>query len=529
MSAGTLVSRGLGFVRDMLIAALFSRSETDVFFVAFRFPNFFRRFLGEGSFSASLTPAIAETLEEKGGRERARAFYSALFALLFCATSFLTVLGMVFMDRIMEALFGGSPYALVPGKLEKTIIAGRIVFIYLFLASAYSYFMAAAQALKSFFLPALAPALFNGCLIALALLPQSWWPFPALSLAWAVALGGLAQLGLVLFVICKLKFWPRLGFWRDSQSWGAAKKVLRRFFPAAAGLSGLALIGLINVYFAGWLEEGAHTAIYYGDRLMELPRSLIALSIGMALIPELARLRAAGDSAGFFQTAGHCMDLSLFLTLPCALVFLLAPAPIIEALFQRGAFDGAAAAKTAMILRVYSLALVFSSAARIFSSCFFAAGKNWTAALGSGLYVAIHGALAWILTPAFGLAGLVWATALSSGFHALLLWGLMSRCVGQLPLRQTGARLLRTAPGLGLLALALLLHKPLLDFLSALGAALGAALGYEGSLVFYEAGRALSLGLILLAGGGLYVLSGIFFKHPMAGELRDLLKLKAPV
>lgn len=527
MSAGTLVSRGLGFVRDMLIAALFSRSETDVFFVAFRFPNFFRRFLGEGSFSASLTPALAEAFEEKGGRERARAFYSALFALLFCATSFLTVLGIVFMDRIMEALFGGSPYALVPGKLEKTVIAGRIVFVYLFLASAYSYFMAAAQALKSFFLPALAPALFNICLIAFALLPQSWWPFPALSLAWAVALGGLVQLGLVLFVIHKLKFWPRpaFAFSRDpqarGQAWGAARRVLGRFFPAAAGLSGLALIGLINVYFAGWLEEGAHTAIYYGDRLMELPRSLIALSIGMALIPELARLRAAGDSSGFFKTAGHCLDFSLFLTLPCALVFLLAPAPIIEALFQRGAFDGAASAKTAMILRVYSLALVFSSAARIFSSCFFAAGKNWTAALGSALYVAIHGALAWILTPAFGLAGLVWATALSSGLHALLLWGLMSRYVGRLPLRQTGGRLLRAAPGLGLLALALLCHKPLFYFLSALGA--------EDNRLFYEASRALALGLVFLAGGGLYVLSGIFFKHPMAGELTGLLKLRRPV
>ncbi|MCY4512818.1 MAG: hypothetical protein OXB86_03940, partial [Bdellovibrionales bacterium] len=106
MSLGTLVSRVFGLFRDICIAHFFTRTQTDVFFVAFRFPNFFRRVLGEGSFSASVTPVISETLCQKGGEQEARQLSSVLFTWLFLITSFLTMVGIVFMDDIMEVFFG---------------------------------------------------------------------------------------------------------------------------------------------------------------------------------------------------------------------------------------------------------------------------------------------------------------------------------------------------------------------------------------------------------------------------------------
>ena len=190
MSLGTFFSRILGFLRDLSIAAFFSKTETDVFFVAFRFPNFFRRLLGEGSFSASVTPVLTETLQKEGGKKLVKEAHFRLFTLLFCLSCLLTVLGVLFMEEIMDLFFSGSAYASIEGKLEKTVIVGRLVFTYLFFVSLYSYLMSVAQVFGKFFIPAVAPAFFNLSLILFAWTPQHWWPFPAVALAYAVIFGG---------------------------------------------------------------------------------------------------------------------------------------------------------------------------------------------------------------------------------------------------------------------------------------------------------------------------------------------------
>ncbi len=504
MSFGTLISRLLGFVRDVLIATFFSRTQTDIFFVAFRFPNFFRRFLGEGSFSASVTPALTESLYQNG-REFTKNLSSALFTLLFCVTSFLTVVGVIFMPEIMEMLFGNSFYSSVEGKLDQTIWIGRIVFLYLFLVASYSYFMSVAQVFGKFFVPALAPALFNLSLIVFTLLPQGWWPFPAVSLAWAVIVGGIVQLSLVLYVIHSIGFWPRLLFAFQTPEF---KSVLRRFIPVVIGLSGLSLIGLINLYFAGWLEEGTHTYIYYGDRLLELPRSLIAISIGTALVPELSRLNTLGHQVDFLKTTQHYLNFLLFLTLPCALVFYLIPEPIVKVLFQRGEFNQEAVAQTVLILKIYSLVLIFSSIGRIFSSCFFAVNKNWHGAFANGIYVLSHGILAWFLTVNYGLTGLIWSTALSSILYVFVLSGLMFRYIGVIRFSVTGLFLLKLIPSLLLLTASIYCYSYLYEFQSAFLS------------VWWS--QFISLFLVLLLGSVLYIGSGLIFKQAMAYEFVHL-------
>ena len=505
MSLGTFSSRILGFLRDLCIAAFFSKTETDVFFVAFRFPNFFRRLLGEGSFSASVTPVLTETLQKEGGKKLTKETHSSLFTFLFCLSCFLTVLGVLFMEEIMELFFSNSAYASIEGKLEKTVIIGRLVFTYLFFVSLYSYFMSVAQVFGRFFIPALAPAFFNLSLIIFAWTPQTWWPFPAVSLGCAVIFGGLLQLIPVLYEMYRLGMYPRFVFQFDSPS---VLQVGKRFLPGMLGLSGLSLIGLINVYFAGWLEEGTPSYIYYGDRLMEFPRALIAVSIGTALIPELTRLYSLEKISGFKKTISYYLRFLLFLTLPCALIFVILPSPIIELIFARGEFDNQSVLKTSMVLQLYSVVLIFSSMSRVFSSCFFAINKNWHIMVCTLFFVCFHALCARFLTPVYGLKGLIGATALSSVFYFFLLTGFLSYLIGGLNFKETALMLLKSLPGLILLGLCLMAYPFLFHFLS---------LFFSSSLSLFFA-----LSFVLLSGGGLYILSGLLLKESMALEFLSI-------
>ena len=505
MSLGTLISRVFGFLRDVIIATYFDRTQTDIFFVAFRFPNFFRRVLGEGSFSASVTPIISESLIKDKSQKEARRISSHFFTLLFLVTSFLTVLGIVFMDNIMHFLFAESSYSSVEGKLFYTIFTGRIVFSYLFLVSTYSYLMSVAQALGRFFVPSLAPALFNISIIVFALTPSTWWSFPALSLAWAVLVGGIFQVGLVFYLMKKLSFFPRLSFNFLSPS---TFRIFRRFIPSALALSGLSVIGVVNVYFAGWLEEGTHTYIYYGDRLLELPRSLISISLGMALIPELSRLHILKHKEEFFKTVGDYLDFLIFLTLPCALVLYFLPRPILSILFERGEFDSNAVAQTALVVQIYSFVLITSSVGRILTSSFFAVNKIWQCVWATLVYVLSHILFAYFLTLAYGLTGLIWSMALSSLIYIIFLMGSFYYSIGRINLIQTSVRFLKIIPILLGFTFILLLEKPVFEFLN----------------LSFSSGTSLfiTLSFILSFAGIFYISASLFIKHPMAKKFIDL-------
>ena len=194
MFSGTLLSRITGFVRDMVIGYVFTRTETDAFFVAFRFPNFFRRFFGEGALTVSFIPVFTECLYKKSSSNvekedkkisnpqqnqsslfsssipeiniiQARNLMNSIYTLLLIAVSSLTVLGIVFMDVLIDWMFGSYSFAQVEGKIEMTVYLSRFLFGYLFLVVTYAYYTGVANALNNFFIPALAPAVFNLCII----------------------------------------------------------------------------------------------------------------------------------------------------------------------------------------------------------------------------------------------------------------------------------------------------------------------------------------------------------------------------
>ncbi len=510
MSTGTFISRILGLIRDMTIGSIFSRTETDAFFVAFRLPNFFRRFLGEGALSISFIPIFIQCLSnssKEASQQRARNFMNSVYTILLIIVSFLTVISIVLMEPLLSYLFAGSPFAEVEGKLQMAVVMARLLFVYLFLVILYAYFMGVANALGRFFVPALAPAFLNVFMIIFAFLPKDIVAFPPLLLCWGVLAGGVVQVILTATLLLRLKFLPRLRF---SFSDRDLRLMASRFLPGIVGVGGFAIIGLLNLYFSGLLEEGTHTYIYYGDRLLELPRSLIAISLGTALLPSLSHFSAIGEKEQMLKSAANHRDILFFLILPCALAFYYLGLPIVEVLFQRGKFDSLTSEKTAVVLKIYSILLISSSLSRVLAVCFYAVKNTWCPALCSCLYVLFH----WLFTPYmvrnFGLEGLAGATVISNIFFMLLLVGAYPFFVGRLYVLKTFKKLLFSLPLLFLLAL-------YFDFLLKI---LKGFIGEKGSNFV----GAMNLVFVVLSSIVLYFGMGFLLRLPQAKECWRVMK-----
>ena len=508
MSTGTFISRVLGMVRDMVIGAFFSRTETDAFFVAFRIPNFFRRFIGEGALSISFIPVFVQCLAE--GEGKAKNFMNSVYTLLLLIIVLLTTIGIAGMDLIFRGLFNDTPFAQVAGKMEMAVLMARLLFVYLFLVTLYAYFMGIANALGKFFIPALAPAFLNIFMIAFSFLPKDIVPFPPLLLCYGVLTGGVFQLILTAGLLFRLGFLPHLRFSFSSLD---LQLMLNRFLPGIVGIGGFALIGLLNVYFAGFLPEGAHTYIYYGDRLLELPRSLIAISMGTALLPHLSYFVAQGQTEKMLKAGAEQRDLLLFLILPCAVAFYFMGADILQVLFQRGRFDLETVQNTALVLKIYSFLLVSSSLSRVLATCFYSVKNTWYPALCSGLYVLSHALLSPYMIKAFQLPGLIWTAVISNVFFMCLLGGGYPFFVGRLYLLNTCKQVVCFVPGLLVLAGYLLFA---FDFFKAVFSA----------LMPDPIAGGLALIFVVVSSVALYIALGLWFRLPQARQCLNIITRK---
>ena len=444
MSMGTLLSRILGFVRDVVIGYFFTRTETDAFFVAFRFPNFFRRFFGEGALTVSFIPVFTECLYGSShiGKDfvSARNLMNSIYTLLLVVISILTVLGVVMMDSIIHWMFSSYSFAQIEGKIEMTIYLSRFLFVHLFLVINYAYFTAVANALKKFFIPALAPGIFNLSIISCVLfVPEFIFRYSSMTLVVGVLIGGTLQTIMVALILMRLNFLPKPTLALTSDH---CRTVLMKFLPAIAGVGGFALIGVLNVFFAGWLKEGAHTYIYYADRLLELPRSLVAVSIGTALLPTLSKLSTLKRLESFLDLAAHQRDILLYVLFPCALGLYFLGAPIVEILFGYGKFDEVAIINTAGILKIYSVILLVVSLNQIISTCFFSIKNTWYPACCTIVALITHVLVTPLLINLWGLKGLVGATLCSSFAQLIFLTGAYPQIIGTFYFKRTLERLL---------------------------------------------------------------------------------------
>lgn len=473
MSLGTFVSRILGFIRDAAVVALFDRTVTDVFSATFALPNFFRRLLGEGSLSVSFIPVFVDRLHAGGGsaaeRElRARKLSHAVLTLLLSVSVTITLALFVFMEPLILAWLGEDRFMAVPGKFELAVGLSRIMIFYLILVTTYAYFMAISQALKKFFLPALAPAFFNLFFIVTIFLPPNWFTESSSALGYAVLTGGVVQLAIVVIQLMKLGYLPRLTF--DVRLPGVGL-VLRNMAPGMFGLAASQLMNLMNQKFAAGLAEGSMTHVYITNRLLELPQSLIAISIGTALLPTLSQLNSEGKKTEMIQASHDHIRMMLFLSLPSAVGLYLLATPIVSVLFERGDFGADETQIVASLVQIISLMLLFAGFSRVLIPGFYAIKNTVTPAIITTVTVAFHIFLAPQLMQSMGVSGLIWSVT-ASGLLGLCM-GLVFyyRLVGSL---QLGALLLHVVKFVpGLLVMAAVTHFGFQIFLSGLSGFLG--------------------------------------------------------
>ena len=284
----TLVSRLTGFVRDIVLAAVLGAGPVaDAFFVALRLPNHFRAIFGEGAFNAAFVPAYAR-IRQQHGPDPARFFADRVFTLLLAAQLVLLVIALAFTPKVISLLAPG--FDKDAGRFTLAVELTRITFPYLLLISLVTLYGGILNALGRFATPAAAPILLNLSMIA-ALGLVVFFPTPGHAAAWGVLLAGVIEALLVGGDVWRRGDLPIL---RPPRLDFEVKLFLKRFGPATVGSAETQIALFADTIIASFLVTGALSALYYADRLNQLPVGVIGIAVGTVLLPEMAQTHCVG-------------------------------------------------------------------------------------------------------------------------------------------------------------------------------------------------------------------------------------------
>ncbi|MEJ1976864.1 MAG: murein biosynthesis integral membrane protein MurJ [Acetobacteraceae bacterium] len=442
----TMLSRVLGFVRDILIAALAGTGPVaDAFFVANKLPNMFRRLFGEGAFNAAFVPEFTGLLATEGP-DAARSFAQEAFSVLAFWLLGLTILGEIFMPQLMRLLAPG--FGDDPAKFALVVDLARITFPYLVLICLTALLSGVLNGVDKFAAAAAAPLLFNVSSIAAMLLLTPYVPTVGHALAWGVALAGVAQLALLVWATAHAGMPMRLPRPRLTP---AMRVLMRRMGPGLIGASAMQLNQAVDVIIGSLLPPGAISLMYYADRVNQLPLGTIGVAVGTALLPMLSRQVRGPDPAAAIATLNRAIEFALVLTIPAALGLMVAGYPTMVVLFERGAFTQHSAALSAQSLAAYAFGLPAFVLVKVLAPAFFARGNTGTPVRVGMITLALNFALNLALMVPLQHVGPPLATSLAAVFNVGTL-AILLRRRGYLA---ADARLRRRLPRVALAAAAM--------------------------------------------------------------------------
>lgn len=366
----TMVSRVLGFIRDIMIAALLgSGAVADAFFVAFRFPNLFRRLFGEGAFNSAFVPLFAKRLEGDGA-EAARRFAEEIMAGLVLVLGLVSAVAMIAMPWLMNLLAPG--FRDVPGKYDLAVVLTQITFPYLFCMSLVALLSGVLNSLGKFVESSSISIVLNLTMIAATLvgIQLGYRNEPAAGhiQAWGVFAAGVLQLALLLWGAGRNGMWLRL----RRPRWTADVKHLVQLGIPGVIAGGVTQINILIGTVIASMQDGAVSQLYYADRVYELPLAIVGIAIGVVLLPDVSRHLRSGDTAAVMDSQNRSFELAMLLTVPAAIALAVIPYEIVSVLFQRGAFTARDTAYTSAALSVFALGLPGFVLIKVFSPMFFA-------------------------------------------------------------------------------------------------------------------------------------------------------------
>jgi putative peptidoglycan lipid II flippase len=417
ISGFTLISRMMGFVRDLAITYYMGASATiaaDAYNAAFAFPNLFRRIFAEGAFSSAFVPAYARSLEQDG-EEVADVLAADAMATLAAATLAITIVAELTLPWLMRYLIAPG-FANTPGKINLAVLLTMITMPYLPCMAIYAHLSGVLNARNRFILSSGAPILLNLWTLA-AVLPAHSPTQAAFFASCGVIVAGISQAGLL---------------WWGVRRSGAKVNIRRpRLTPAIRRLIGLAVPGAIaasasqiNVFVSGILVSqvnGARSWLAVCDRLYQLPQGLVGVAVGVALLPRLSRAVHAGDKVLARGTIDEAITFSMALTLPAAAALIAMPFFLIDALYTRGAFGQVDALATAAALQQYGWGVPAFVLAQITSRAFFAQQDTKTPMRFALVSVAVNIGLGVTLFHFVGVAGIAAATSAATWLNVIMM------------------------------------------------------------------------------------------------------------
>lgn len=368
VGGATILSRVLGFLRDVVLARMFGASgETDAFFLAFKIPNFMRRLFAEGSFSLAFVPVLSE-LEAAGDRRALKDFIDHVTGALLAVLLVLTAAGTLAAPLVLTVFAPGWAFEDRP-EFDLAAQMLRITFPYILLISLTALAGGILNTFGRFLVPALTPVLLNLSLIAAALGLSSRLEVPVMALAWGVLAAGFVQLLFQWPALARLGLVPRPRWnWRHS----GVRRVMRLMIPTLIGSSAAQVNLLVDSIIATFLVTGSVSWLYYSDRLLEFPLGVFGIALATVILPNLSRKHANQSASAFSDTLDWALRLATLITLPAAVGLAVLSQPILATLFQYGAFSAEDVRMASLSLVAYSAGLPAFIAIKVLAPGYYA-------------------------------------------------------------------------------------------------------------------------------------------------------------
>jgi len=425
ISAGTLLSRVLGFIRDIVFAAFFGTGiYAQAFVVAFRIPNLLRDLIGEGATNAAVVPVLVEELTHEG-KDAFWKLANILLNLMLVVLVALTVAGVLLSKPIVIAIAPG--FLQDPTKLNVTISLARTIFPYLIFIGLAAYGMGVLNSVKHFTAPAFGMALLNVSIIVCMLI----WRQDIVGLAVGVLIGGFLQ------VLIQVPPLIRNGLTFNQRSFlhPKVKKIIRLLVPRVFGAG----VYQINVFVSTVLASierivgaGAVAALYFSSRIWQLPLAIFAIALAQAALPTLSGHIATNDLDKFRDSMNFLLRGVAFILLPATAGLLALTVPITKTLFERGAFGAYSTNITSFALLFHSIGLLSFGAIKILVNGFYSMQDTKTPVKVAAVSLVLNIVLSLLLMSPLKVGGLALANSIAGIFNATLLFLVLRKKIGGL-------------------------------------------------------------------------------------------------
>ncbi|MEK9148957.1 MAG: murein biosynthesis integral membrane protein MurJ [Candidatus Desantisbacteria bacterium] len=449
VSLGILTSRIFGYIRDVFIGHYFSSEARGVFFAAWVIPNSFRRIFGEGALSASFIPIFSKYLCQD--RKEAFRFSSITLNLLLIVTSIFVIIGIALSPIICGIVAPGFTKLGLTGLMSKTL---RIILPYLSLVCVFALIMAVLNSLSKFFIPTFAPTMVNlsfiGCIIFLC--PHL--SEPIIGLAVAVLIGGILQIAVQIpsLISSGVRYYPEV-----SLSHPGVKQMAKRMLPSIVGISVFSINSAVDTIFGSLVGPYAVSALYYANRLVQLPLSLFGTSVGMVSFPTISRHLAENRMDLAKETLSWSLRQVIVVILPAAVGLMILGKPIVCLLFEHGKFSHTDVISSYYVLFFYALGLVFYSGVNSVVSFFYALGDTKTPVMTAIIAMLTNICLNWVFLKPLEEGGIALATSIASFVNISLLLLILRKRIGGIGLSEVKITFLKSCVASLIMAIFLLM------------------------------------------------------------------------